>query len=329
MDEYTYCLQNTIIKRDTLATGSLRKQRSNTQMSNDIKSVAELKEEILGISELPTLPVVVLEIIELVQDESTSSAADVAKAMNRDPVLTASVLRLANTAGYSRRGKVETLDQALVVLGYNVISNLVQSFAVIQAFKDREFEDDFDLDAFWDHSVGTAEISRSLAARIGLNFGGAEFTAGLIHDIGKVILELYYHHDFSRALKASRTGKTPLYVSEQKIWGVDHSDIGAWLAEKWQLPQRLIDVIQNHHNPLAESVDSTLVAVVHLSNTLAKVADIGFSGDRVVFDLKDDPAWGILEQATPEMGKFDLARFTFELEEKVEQARDFLRTARR
>jgi putative nucleotidyltransferase with HDIG domain len=249
--------------------------------------------------------------------------------MNRDPVLTASVLKLANSAGYSRRGKVETLDQALVVLGYNVISNLVQSFAVIQAFRDREFEDDFDLDAFWDHSVGTAEISRSLAAGIGLNFSGAEFTAGLIHDIGKVILELYYHQDFSRALKASRAGKTPLYESERKIWGVDHTDIGAWLADKWQLPQRLVDVIHNHHNLSAESADPTLVALVHIANTLAKVADIGFSGDRVVFDLKADPAWAVLEQATPEMSSFDLARFTFELEERVEQARDFLRIARR
>jgi putative nucleotidyltransferase with HDIG domain len=298
-------------------------------MSNDVKSVTELKEKILGISELPTLPAVVIEIIELVQHESASSAADVAQVMNRDPVLTASVLRLANSAGYSRRANVETLDQALVVLGYNVISNLVQSFAVIQAFKDREFEEDFDLDAFWDHSVGTAEISRSLAARIGLNFGGAEFTAGLIHDIGKVILELYFHRDFSRALKASRAGKTPLYEKERKIWGVDHTDIGAWLAEKWQLPKRLVDVIHNHHNVQAESDDQTLVAVVHLSNTLAKVADIGFSGDRVVFDLKNNPAWKILEQATPEMGEFDLARFTFELDERVAQARDFLRIARR
>ncbi len=293
-------------------------------MSDKVDTIRAMQERILSIRDLPTLPVVAVEIMGLVQRDS-SSVMDVAQVMYRDPVLTAKVLKLANSAFYGLRRQVETLNQAMVVLGFSEILNLVQSVSVVQAFKDEQFEDSFDLNAFWDHSVGTGEISRALATKVGLRFDGADFTAGLIHDIGKVVLEMYFHEDFTRALKTSRTSETPLYQSERKVLGVDHTEIGTWLAERWTLPERLVDVIQNHHAPLQSSRDKVLVAIVHLANTLAKVANIGFSGDRVVFDLKQDPAWLLLEREAPAMEQFDLARFTFELDDKVERARDFMR----
>ncbi|MBL7033772.1 MAG: HDOD domain-containing protein [Candidatus Delongbacteria bacterium] len=293
-------------------------------MSTGNEAIEVMRDRIQGIRDLPTLPTVAVEIIGLVQRES-SSVMDVAQVMYRDPVLTAKVLKLANSAFYGLRRQVETLNQAMVVLGFSEILNLVQSVAVIQAFNDEQFEPSFDLAAFWDHSVGTGEISRALAGEIGLRFDGTDFTAGLIHDIGKIILELYFHQDFERVLKASRTGKTPLYQSERKLWSVDHTEIGSWLAEKWMLPVRLVDVIRHHHNPLNSSTDPALVAVIHLANTFAKTAEIGFSGDRVIFDLKRDPAWAVLKEHAPAIEEFDLERFTFQLEERVDQGRDFLR----
>lgn len=291
---------------------------------SELRSV---RERITAIRDLPTLPVVASEIMALLEDEN-SSVMDVARVMYKDPVMTAKVLKLANSAFFGLRRHVESLNQALVVLGMNQIFNLVISISVVKTFDSMELGDDFDLDAFWEHSMGTGEISRVIATKLGFRFEGAEFTSGLLHDIGKVILDQYFHDDFMTALKRSHDEQISLYIAERDIWGVDHAELGAWLGEQWRLPVRIIDVIRDHHKTESDSNDPSLVAVVRLANTFAKISEIGFSGDRVVFNVQDDPAWDILAREVPAIRDMDLARLMFELEEDIERAREFMNIVR-
>ena len=289
-------------------------------MSQD--NLQQLQQRILDISDLPTLPSVAGEIINMIQNEDFS-LKDIAAVMQRDPALTAKVLRLANSAGYGVRKEVETLNQAMMILGVNEIFNMVVGIAVVEVFKDHDSSDLFDLDAFWEHAIGTGEISRTLARKLGLRFMGAEFTGGLLHDMGKIIYDQFFHEEFNEALRSSRENRTPLWQEEKRIFGVDHAELGAWLARNWKLPERLVEVVEYHHRENDARVDPALVAVVSLADTFAKIAGIGFSGDKTHFHLPEHPSWKVLGEHVPALRDLDVVRFTYELEEDLERAREF------
>jgi HD-like signal output (HDOD) protein len=244
---------------------------------------------------LPSLPKVVSELLRLLGDRDYSMR-QLMEQVRQDPALTARVLKVANSARFGRPREIESLNQALVVLGEREIQNLVTTISVMRSFEMGGGRGRLRHERFWAHSVGCAEMSQHIASCFGLRFFGSDFIAGLLHDVGKVILDQHFHAEFTDCLGLTESLGLPLFEAERRLLGVDHAEIGAWLAMRWQLPGSLVEAIQAHHDANSDSVNSQLVACVRLANHLIKDEALSVLGEENLWDIEMDPAWAALSR---------------------------------
>jgi putative nucleotidyltransferase with HDIG domain len=288
--------------------------------------VQEIKDQILASGDLPTLPLIALQVGRLASNPLTGMS-EIVRIIRNDPPLTAKILRVANSAFYGMPRRIESLNMALVVLGMRELNNLVTCITVLKTFPPLPGIQGFDRRAFWEHSAGTGEIARVIATRLHLRLHGVEFTAGLLHDVGKIIFEQYLHDDFTSALALAQEQRLSSVDAERQILSVDHAEIGAWLAEHWQLPPTITEAIRYHHQSHLSPQFASLTAVVRLAD-LFTTALLDDSRRMLVNDeLVHDPSWDVLAQQNPEIINLDIVRFAEELEENIERARDFIRLA--
>jgi len=291
-------------------------------------NLARIREAIARTGDLPTLPQVAVEVSRLAFNPVTAMG-ELVRVIRNDLSLTAKILRVANSAFYGMSRHIESLNAALVVLGMRELMHLVTCISVFRAFPTKPGQPTFDRKAFWVHSAGCGEIARSLTHRLRLRFHSAEFTAGLLHDLGKIILDQYFHDDFMEALRLSYAEDLSMVEAEERVLGVSHAEIGLWLAGMWNLPTTICDAIAHHHTPAnAPRESQSLVAVIHLANNLCKHAGIGFSGNKVDEDMMTDgAAWEILVQMNPEITRLDFKKFILEIEDNIARAREFVNIA--
>ena len=230
----------------------------------------ELQSKIENISNLPTLPTVVIKVMKIVNDPSTS-ASDVAFVVGQDISLSAKILRLANSAFYGIPKAVTNLNNAVVILGLKVINTIVLSLTIFDMFpKDRKTPL-FNRTAFWRHCTSCGLICKFLSARLKkfILFDSEDaFCAGLLHDIGKIVMEQYLHDDFRNALKFARQKKIPFFEAEIKTLGYSHTDVADWLTSQWQLPSQLLAPIIYHHTPKDTQEYLDIVALCHVADYL-------------------------------------------------------------
>lgn len=232
---------------------------------------------------LPTLPTVVAKMIEII-DNPKSSARSLGRLIKTDQVLTTRLLRLANSAFYGFPNPISTINLAVVVLGFETIKNLGLSVAVIDRFARAEKDDELlDYSRFWEHSVGVGVASQMLARMHGFHaIEGESFVAGLIHDIGKVILSQYQTRYYSECLQMVEQEEIMLVQAEQQVFEVNHAEVGWWLAKRWNLPDSLSEAIHLHHVPLTAKISPELSAIVHFADIITRAARIGSGGDPLV-----------------------------------------------
>ncbi|MFH1068811.1 MAG: HDOD domain-containing protein [Candidatus Glassbacteria bacterium] len=273
---------------------------------------------------LPTLPTVVAKMVELI-DDPKSSARSLSRLIKTDQVLTARMLRLSNSAYYGFPNPITSINLAIVVLGFDTIKNLGLSVSVIsrlaRATSDEEL---LDYTRFWEHSVAVAVASRMLARLHGFRALESEaFVAGLIHDIGKVILSQYQTANYSRCLHLVAEKEILLARAEEEVFGVTHAEVGAWLAHRWNLPPTLTEAIRLHHLPLTARVNPLLTAIVHFADILARAARIGNGGDPLV-----PPFYRGVLHSLPlrldEHNKADLPHYLAALREEMENVDSFV-----
>ena len=243
----------------------------------DRESLKRITQSIIN---LPTLPTVVAKMLEII-DDPRSSARALGRLINNDQVLTARILRLANSAFYGFPNPISTINLAIVVLGFETIKNLGLSVTVIDRFA-RSGKDDelLDYTRFWEHSVGVAVASRMIARMHGFRaIEGEAFVAGLLHDIGKVILSQYQTKAYSRCLTMVEQESISLIEAEERVFEVNHAEIGWWLAKRWNLPETLYEAIRLHHSPLVAKAHPQMTAIVHFANILTRAAKVGSGGD--------------------------------------------------
>lgn len=251
-------------------------------MSNAQKYVAKIKN-------LPSLPSVSIKINELLNDPN-SSAKDFDAVISKDPALTAKLLKLVNSAFYALPYKVDSITRAVSVVGFKQVRDLVNSVAVIEAFKDFDPET-LDMRRFWEHSLGCGVAGRILAI-----FGrqvNPEFfsTAGLLHDVGKLILISQSPEEYTRVAELNRDADVLGYDAEMKVFGFTHADVGAELCRHWNHPEALQEAVAYHHHPLAvDESHRRLTAITHIANILVHACRIGSSGDQFVPPL-EPAAW--------------------------------------
>ena len=254
--------------------------------------MTQVKIKLERIHDLPTLPVVANNIVQITRNPKTS-ALEVGMAISQDPALSSKVLKSANSAFYGFPRKISTINHAIVVLGFANIRNIVLTASIFDVLTSEGGDNRFDREGFWEHSLACGVTSKLLARRLGITNADEAFIWGLLHDLGKIVLDTYFSDDFTRVISLVREKGILIRDAEQQLLGSDHAEVGAAVAEKWNLPSTLIKVIRFHHNPSRANESMRIAAIIHLADALCRAIGIGNGGDRKIPKI-DEGAWKLL-----------------------------------
>ena len=282
-------------------------------------------QRIKDIEDIPTLPSVALEVLSLAH-QANVTIQSIAESIHKDPPLAAKVLKMANSAFY-RRGdrQIETLHHAIIFMGLSEIINITTSLSVFSALKSRKAQEVSIRESFWDHSVATGLIARYIDKKLGMRSMGREFVAGLLHDIGKIILDQYFHEEFMAAYNMSLEKDKAMYETEMEVCGTNHMEVGYYVAKKWNLPDYVGDVILWHHQP-SQATYRDMASLISIADLLAKAKQMSCGGDRMSFILSDQEAWQVLKERGFAVEALDIERITFEMETIGNQVKNYIDT---
>lgn len=250
-------------------------------MDEDLRT--KQKGQILAVKDLPTLPGVLHEVSVLVDDPG-SSTDQISKAISKDQVLSAKVLKMVNSPIYGFPGRIGSIQHALVLLGYNVIKGIIISTSVFDVMNEN-------MKGLWEHSLGCALASSAVARAIECKDPEEYAVAGLLHDIGKVVAAVQLP-DSRKAIDALvREKDLPYRQAENEVMGFAHDRINLWLCNHWNLPANLKEGLSYHHRPMSATLYPKVAQVVHVGNFLARLFGVGNGGDDQVSPLDE----GVLE----------------------------------
>lgn len=239
---------------------------------------------------LPTMPTTAARIFSL-SPGSDIGPDEFEVVIRPDPALTANVLRMANSACFGQGGQVKTVRRAVQLLGTRQVIRLATSALLTRVVPRRLPGYDIEAQAFWQHCLAVALLAERLAAQQSLESPDLIFTAGLLHDIGKLVIGTFLAEGAHGASVGARlqSGATSLAEAERGELGLDHAEIGAELAAYWKLPAEVIWVSRWHHAPgqVPDGVDRTMVDLVHLADGLAH--SLGFGADVGELSRQIDP----------------------------------------
>jgi putative nucleotidyltransferase with HDIG domain len=254
------------------------------------------------VQDLPALPTVVSQVIRLTEDPD-STAADLNAVISRDQALTAKVLRLANSAYYGFPRRVATVTEAVVLLGFNTIRNLVLAASVSNVLQREAPGYRLGRGDLWWHSLTSAMAARLLARKIRFRAAEEAFVAGLLHDIGKLVLSQYVAETYAQILERVTRDGLPFMEAEQATLGFDHAQAGGLVAEKWNLPEGLVEAISFHHRPGAARKHPALAALAHTGDALALMLGAGLGADGLMYPLDWEAvtAVGLTEEKVEEV----------------------------
>jgi len=255
-------------------------------MDSDQTAPKRLDDLVRQVRDLPALPTSVTRVMQLTNDPK-AGLSDVAHALAADQGLAARVLKLANSAYYGSSRRIGTVSEAVVILGMRTTRNLTLATSC-QDMLEREVSGYFlPRGALWRHSLACAAAAQNLARRA--HFRGTEeaFVAGLLHDIGKVIMSAYLKAEFAQVLTRVAKGEMTFSDAEREALGFDHAEVGARLLERWNLPGALVTAVRYHHVP-SQTPESPLAALVHIADTICLTLGIGLGVDGMAYAL--DPS---------------------------------------
>lgn len=239
-------------------------------------------EKILSeVNNLPTLPTVYTTISEAIQDSRTSTES-LAKIISTDQASSFKILKIVNSPFYGFRGKIDTISQAILYLGFNEVRNIIFALSVISAFsKDKSLKHFKPVD-FWAHSIAVGIATRMIGVSLGEKNIENYFLGGIFHDIGKLIFLEYAAADYAKALDIVERNNCRIKDAEVEIFGIDHARAGQLLADKWKLPQTIQNVVYYHHSGMVKTESNHLIAAVHVADIVARILELGHAGDNLI-----------------------------------------------
>jgi len=233
----------------------------------DEQAVQQFRAEVIARKNLPTLPTVLTKILQLVDGES-SNGRDLIAVIERDQALTGKMLRLANSAFFGQSRRVATIPRAVVLLGFTTVRNLALGVKVWDALGAGVSRPR--LQELWAHGVAVAVATKSLTARLRAGDPDEAFTAGLLHDVGRLVLAMRFREHYWET--AGGAGEADvLDASESAAFGVDHAEVGAWILEAWSLPATIVDAVRLHHTADART---GVPAVLGVADRLVAGTDV-------------------------------------------------------
>lgn len=236
----------------------------------DPRHKAKYQRIVEGVGQIPSLPVVVTKLLKVI-NHPNSSADDAAKFIEKDIGMAGKVLKLANSPYYGIPNTINTVNSAVVILGFNAIKSIVLSTSVVKMFPNRPGSTVFNRVAFWKHCVEVAIFSRFLSLRLpGRNVDPEiAFSAGLLHDIGTMVLDQTLPAEYMETIQAARRDAVPLEIKEAELMGVTHAEISGLLLEKWDIPEALRLPTAFHHEPANCPVDKPTAYLIALANSIS------------------------------------------------------------
>ena len=274
-------------------------------------------EETLGhIEDLPTLPHIVVQLLDKMH-QPDPQIEELADLVMTDQVLTGAMINIVNSAFWGLTREVTSIRESIVYLGLRQVENLIYSVSLTNTF-----EQDAPLlkrVRFWEHSFGVALCSRLIAQRLRYPDEEMAYLAGLLHDIGEVILALYLYPTFEKVVEKIVKEGITFCDAEKSILGFDHADVGAWLVRRWNLPPGLPSVIAYHHNVQKATQDPLLVGMVRMADLICLYHKLDFGiteGEKVVPELL--ATWQHLVGRFPQLKAVKMKPFLEEFNEQIE-----------
>ena len=268
-----------------------------------------LRRQIQRLDNLPSLPMVVQKVLQMVNSDS-ASGRDLSAEIEQDAALTARVLKLVNSAFYGGSGAVSMISHALVLLGFEVVKGVVLSASVFDMMNAQ-------LMGLWEHSLGCGIAAKTIAEHTGRCEPEEASVCGLLHDIGKLAFTSEVPKSYARITEATSTTNHFLLDLEREVLATDHAEAGGWLAKRWNLPPGLVMPIRHHHQPQKAEDDLDRVCIVHTADILIKAQGFGFSGDEKVTPLDPfarehlalsiDDIEAIVKKMAPEITRAEIA----------------------
>ncbi len=275
-----------------------------------------LKPYLAVVGDLPGIPIVASKVMKAASDENTS-ADDLREIIEKDPALTARILKVANSSLYAFSRSIETLRHAISLLGFRTVANLVMAASLKDVFKNFGLSEKL----LWEH----ATLAGAVAARLS-GYGSIDveresaFTAGLLHDLGKIVLSNTARERYQKIIMRTYNEGVAFHEAEREEFGFDHAELGALVAEKWKLPKSLVQAIRHHHHdptgyPASDAAELRLIALTSTVTLCCTRLGFGRSGPVEAIDVAALPAWGYLG-----LGEGDVESVLEEVSEEAKNA---------
>lgn len=241
-----------------------------------------------NINELPSIPDVASKIINMVNDPNVSFKL-VAQEISQDQAITTTILKLCNSAYYSKGKEISSIDRAIVTLGIKEVKDAVIVAATKAVLEKAVIGYDLAKGDLWRHGLAVALLSKKIAImKKRKDISDIAFTGGILHDVGKTVLALFVQGAFQEILELVEAKSIPFSEAEKEIMGFDHQEIGERVLTKWNFPEDLKQLVLHHHQPdLAPEEHRLIVSIVHIANTICLMAGIGIGSDGLYHELND------------------------------------------
>ena len=272
--------------------------------------------EFIDFKEIPSLPEAAKFAISNTLSNN-KSMDDIAKIINQNPSLTLKILRIANSAYYSRKNGVSNIKDALVLLGYKTIKSIILSITIRNIFKEKEVSW-FNYRNYWLHLLTTAIISKDLSKRLKIGNEDDLYAIGLMHDIGKAVFLTSAENEYKKVVELISNEHIPFYKAERKIFGFDHTDLASFLLRQWNIPNKLIDPISMHHNYSIDQNFNPKLYTIALANRLSH--SFGY------MTLTDEPPYQYINELSAKLGLLnkDLDNILIDLNKEIESYTELL-----
>jgi putative nucleotidyltransferase with HDIG domain len=281
-------------------------------------TIEQLRVKVNALDAIPTIPAVVQPLSAVLRlPPEQVELEKVIKLASYDSTISAQCVRMANSPLFGRR-RTDTLRSAVLALGLKRVEGILLGCCLNRIVPADKWA--FDPLIFWRHSLGCALVSQKIAKLIGFPEPDKAHLAGLLHDLGVLVNTLVCSDAYRECLLLASQERLPLEQAEQKSLGFTHCQSGRILAEQWGFPSDVTEVIAYHHNIDLSHTAGPLVSLVHLSDLLCRLRDLGYGYyEAVSMDLTSDPAWAVLLEHCPMLASTDIARLTMDIDGAMEE----------
>lgn len=260
----------------------------------------DIRSEIDKINEIVSMPTILAELMSEL-NKGDAATYKIVRLVETDPALTGNILRVVNSPYYGLRWRVNSVSSAIALLGISETSRLLIAFYMKQRMLALNEGQSGYLDLLWKHSVNTATVARLIVKEFGILTGGKEFTAGLLHDMGKIVLVQYFPNELNMVNRMVKELDLDDVQAENQVVAISHTDIGGLLADKWRLPLEFSEVMRLHHAPALAELNPELTTVIRFADLLAESWGNGVGEKGVEALFEGDESFELLATHEPRM----------------------------